>query len=67
VGAREMGRLGREGGSMGAREREKDWAGNGLVEGGFLFLFLFLFLLSPFSVEQLFSYIFLSAKKIYFK
>jgi hypothetical protein len=31
--------------------------------GVFLFLFLFLFLLSPFSFEQIFSYIFLSAKK----
>jgi hypothetical protein len=31
----------------------------------FHFLFLFLFLLSPFSFEQIFSYIFLSAKNIY--
>jgi hypothetical protein len=32
----------------------------------FLFLFLFLFLLSPFSFEQIFSYIFLGVKKIFY-
>jgi hypothetical protein len=62
AGAREMGRLGHEGGSAGAREREGVWAGNGPAEGGFfLFLFLFsvsyfyfvfLFLLSPFLLNK---------------
>jgi hypothetical protein len=50
AGAREMGRLGHEGGSAGAREREGVWAGNGPAEGGFLFLFLFLFLF-PISIS----------------
>jgi hypothetical protein len=44
-----------------------NWAGGEISaqpRGGIsLFLFLFLFLLYPFYFEQIFSYIFLSAKK----
>jgi hypothetical protein len=67
-----MGRVDREGGgSWRAGERREGWAGFGPAEGGFPFSFLFLFhfyfyflfLLSPFSFEQIFSYIFLGAKK----
>jgi hypothetical protein len=53
----------------GARaERGEGWAGFGPAEGGedfpfSFFLFLFLFLLSPFSFDQIFSYIFLGVKK----
>jgi hypothetical protein len=53
-----MGRLGREGGNAGAREREGVWAGNGPAEGGVfpfsfsIFDFLFLFILSPFLLNK---------------
>jgi hypothetical protein len=56
--ARAMGRLGREGGNAGAREREGVWAGNGPAEGGVfpfsfsIFDFLFLFILSPFLLNK---------------
>jgi hypothetical protein len=69
----EMGRVGREGGrARRAGERKEGWAGFGPTEGDFpfsFFLFLFLIFISisfiSFSYEQIFSYIFLSAKKIY--
>jgi hypothetical protein len=64
AGARaEMGRVGRAGGETGTWERG-GWAGFGPAEGEKIFLFLFLFLLSPFSFEQIFSYIFLGVKNI---
>jgi hypothetical protein len=68
-GVRDMGRVGREGGrSASARGREVGWIrpsrGWGREIFLFLFLFLFLFTLSPFSFEQIFSYIFLRVKNI---
>jgi hypothetical protein len=67
VARAEMGRLGREMGSASTRERG-GWSGFGPAEGEKIFLFLFLFpfpfLLSPFSFEQIFSYIFLGVKNI---
>jgi hypothetical protein len=62
-----MGRVGRDGGERSAaRGREERRLGRiWPIRGGiFLFLFLFLFLLSPFSFEQILSYIFLGVKKI---
>jgi hypothetical protein len=65
MGARaEMGLLGREGGAW-ARRREMVGPDSAQPRGEislFLFLFPFLFLLSPFSFEQIFSYIFLGVK-----
>jgi hypothetical protein len=50
--------------ARGARERgEKVGPDSAHPTGIFLFLFLFLFLLSPFSFEQILSYIFLGVKK----
>jgi hypothetical protein len=50
------------------REERAGWRGGldpaQLGGKNFLFLFLFLFLLSPFSFEQIFSYIFLGVKNI---
>jgi hypothetical protein len=65
-----MGHVGREGGGerSAARGREERRLGRIWPNRGgiflFLFLFLFIFLLSPFSFEQIFSYIFLGVKKI---
>jgi hypothetical protein len=53
-------------GSAGARAREKDWAENTQPRGIFPFPFSFSISISfiSFSFEQIFSYIFLSAKNI---
>jgi hypothetical protein len=70
AGAREMGRMGREGERSAVRGGgEVGWIrpsrGGEIFLFLFPFLFLFLFLLSPFSFEQIFSYIFLGVKKFY--
>jgi hypothetical protein len=69
AGAREMGHVGHEGERGAARGvGEVGWIrpsrGGEILLFLFPFLFLFLFLLSPFSFEQIFSYIFLGVKNI---
>ena len=60
--------MGHEGGERGAQERGEEVGPDSAQPRGerrfsFFFFFLFLFLLSPFSFEQIFSYIFLGVKK----